>query len=420
MIAIVHAIVIIAVGFQIYRHQTLNRRWFWPGLLFKMMAGVGVGMVYTHYYSVGDTFRYWEDACQAAELARTDFGAYLSFLSFGDTDGAMPIVNEPRALFFIRIVSVFALLTLGNYWATGFYLSFLSFLGAWYLVQTISRNIRSASIPAVMAFAFLPSFVFWSSGLLKESISAGALLFLSALFLKVWFNERLRWWDVVPSALSLWLLWNLKYYYAGVFTAVVFTNLMYRFLFRGRRFPLASETLIWLTLLLVPVAVVTLTHPNFHLNRLPAVVAENNAVYNAISEPGDVVHFHDLEPTAVSMAMNAPWALVSGLFRPFPWEASSLMQLAASIENAALLCMFFVCCARIRTLAASPHRVVVVSAIVYIVVLAVFLTLSAPNYGTLSRYRVGYISFFTFVILCNNPVIQNAAGWVSKRVRNLD
>lgn len=403
VVALVHAVVTLVIAFQFYRSEMKDRVYFWPALGMKLLTGVCLGLVYTYYYPVGDTLTYFDQASRAAEIARTDFASYWSFL-FTDE---RPATTDFRALFFTKIVSLFSLLTADNYWATGFYFSLFSFLGAWFLVQVISRNIPSASLPAVVAFLFLPSAVFWTSGVLKESIAMGALFLLAALFLKGWFNERLRWWYIVLAPVLLWLLWTLKYYYAGVFLAVAGATFIYRWL-AGKRyqaFP-AREALIWFTAFIAPAILITFLHPNFNLDRLLTVVAENNAAYNALSSPGDVVKFYALDATLTSMLVNSPWALLSGLFRPLPWEASSSAQVVAALENTVLLLLFLTGLFRIHRYRASPHRLLVLATVSYVIIMAVFLTLSAPNFGTLSRYRSGYIPFFALVVLCSSPVLE--------------
>jgi hypothetical protein len=42
----------------------------------------------------------------------------------------------------------------------------------------------------------------------------------------------------------------------------------------------------------------------------------------------------------------------------------------------------------------------------------VFLALSTPNFGTLSRYRAGFLPFFVFVIAYRNPIVE----WVSDKI----
>ena len=68
-------------------------------------------------------------------------------------------------------------------------------------------------------------------------------------------------------------------------------------------------------------------------------------------------------------------------------------------ENAALLVATLMALPAMRYIARSPHRLLLVSLIVYTGMLCVFITLSTPNFGTLCRYRVGYMPFFVFLVL---------------------
>jgi hypothetical protein len=119
----------------------------------------------------------------------------------------------------------------------------------------------------------------------------------------------------------------------------------------------------------------------------------------------DVIHYQNLEPTVTSLLVNAPWALFSGLFRPFPWEAKTVFQLLVSVENGLLLILLIVSVksiARCKTI----DCLIIWSAAVYIVLLCTFLALSAPNFGTLSRYRVCFLPFLFFLVSCDNKAIR--------------
>lgn len=407
LFAAVHLLLIAGIAFLVRRSTGGDGRLFWTALGFRMLTGIGVGLLYAEYYSGGDTLTYHEDAMRVVTLARTDLAGYFSFLLSDAAAEEMALVlTAPRALMFTRMTSVFYLLTNSNYWATGFYLSFFSFLGAWTLVRVIAKNIPAASGAAIVAFLFMPSVVFWSSGVIKESLTTGALCFLAALFLRIWFRQKLYAGYAIFGSLCLWLLWTLKYYYAAVFLVVICTSLLYRLLFARRSFPFVGSVVAWLLLLMLPALLVTYLHPNFNTGRLWSVIVENNNAYRALSSPDNLVHFHNLEATPASMLVNAPWALVSGLFRPFVWEVSSWIQWAAALENAVLLLLLITSVPRMRLVPAARHRLLIVSAVVYVLALAIFLTLSAPNLGTLSRYRVGYISFFCLLILGNHPALH--------------
>src|SRR5690606_10878610 len=133
----------------------------------------------------------------------------------------------PRALFLSKTASVFSLLTNHNYWMISIYFSFLSFLGSWFLISVLRKIYSDISAP-VVAFLFFPSIVFWTSGLIKESLAMACLFFLTAVFLKLYQYIRLSWWQWVLIPFSLWMLWNLKYYYLAIFLPVVTTTLVMR------------------------------------------------------------------------------------------------------------------------------------------------------------------------------------------------
>jgi hypothetical protein len=44
--------------------------------------------------------------------------------------------------------------------------------------------------------------------------------------------------------------------------------------------------------------------------------------------------------------------------------------------------------------------------LIYCFVLCILLAISTPNFGTLSRYRIGFLPFFVFVLTYRNQVIE--------------
>lgn len=403
-----HILIIFGLAYYIYRRETFFRILFWPSLFFKLLSGILVGLLYTYYYPVGDTFEYFKDASRIASVFSQDFSAYAEFLFFNKGLQSLSLTfYEPRAVFLTKIVSVFTILTARNYWIISLYFSFLSFLSAWVLVKTINRNVSSVNTPSFIAFLFLPSIVFWTSGLIKESLAVAALYCLTAFFLKIWFNERIRIVNIVGALISLWLFWNLKYYFLAIFLPVACATLLYKFIFDKRftRSP-TLELVVWISILTVPLFLISFLHPNFHLDRFLNVIVLNNTAFNKLSAPEDLIHYTNLQAEPASIIQNAPWALFSGLFRPLFWESATFLQVLLSIENTLLLLFFLTALAQIKIYLSSPHRILILALLVYVMLLCIFIAFSAPNFGTLSRYRSGYLSFFTFIILCNNPLLN--------------
>ncbi|HEU5148185.1 MAG TPA: hypothetical protein VFT90_15780, partial [Chryseosolibacter sp.] len=200
--------------------------------------------------------------------------------------------------------------------------------------------------------------------------------------------------------------------------------LFYKYVILSRfSLPAGREAVVWLCLLLLPLVLVTLLHPNFNIDRLLTVIVSNNSIYNDLSEANEYVEFNNLTPTPVSILIHSPWALFSGLFRPLPWETSSFVQVIQGIENSALLLLSVAALWRVGRYSSSQHRLLMLALITFVAGTCIFITLSAPNFGTLSRYRVGYISFYALLILSANPLIGMLpqSGWrmhASRSVRS--
>jgi hypothetical protein len=377
---------------------------YWSALLFKLIAAIALGLIYTHYYMVGDTLIYFRDASVLAEHFYEDTSGYFSFLvNHYEREEVLAklIFKEPRALLMVKIVSIFCLISFSNYWIVALYFAFVSFLGAWYLTRKIQRYFPTLLPVAAAVFLFFPSVVFWSSGIIKETLAMASIFFLSGIFLTIWYGDKIKIVEWLLIFVAAWLAWSLKYYFAAVFFAVTINTILFKFvakLVKPMRF--LTETILWLLLFIIPLVVVTQLHPNFALRKLFGVVVDNYNDFISFSSPEDVVQFSNLTPDFRGVLSNSPWALTSGLFRPFIWEANTFFQTVVAIENTVLLIGMMYASVVVRKFVTARHRMLIFSCCVYIIFLCIFITLSTPNFGTLSRYRVAYIPYFAFLLLC--------------------
>jgi len=376
-------------------------------LLFKLSMGIALGLVYRYYYQANDTWLFFEDAAKLADLAREDLRSYIQFL--WRTDHTQPVWHllantQERSLFFVKIVSGFAMISGNSYWITAIYFSFISFISCWYLFQTVIKNFAESSKAAALAFLFFPSVVFWSSGIVKETLALAGLYCLASVFIKILKGDTATWVEWVVVLFSFYVAWSLKYYWTALFMEVVSTSLI-MFLGQKRSVSLQRFKLIgWVFVFFALIGIASLLHPNFYLSRFLNVLIMNHDEFVRISRPEALIHYYQLTASWLSIFLNAPWALFSGLFRPFIMEANGLIPVLASLENLVLLiltgALFF------HKKPQPADRLLFFSAVVYVVLLCVFLALSTPNLGSLSRYRVGFLPFFAFIISYRNPWLQ--------------
>jgi hypothetical protein len=410
-VAFVLANLLILIGVFLYvskRENSLLKKIFWAALLVKCLAGICLGAVYASYYSTGDTFQYFANGKLLAQLATENLRQYLQFLIDHEQSAILSKLSyeDARALFFLKFVSVLNIMTGNNYWVISLYLSAISFLGAWTFVKSVYTYMPNAAWPAIVAFLFMPSVVFWSSGLIKESIACGSLFYLSSLFIQAWFDQRIPVWKSLLAVFSLWLLWALKYYYAAVFIPVTFTFLLYKYWFVHLIKPrsVLAKLAVLAVVFIFPLVLFSFAHPNFYYTVFLEVIVANSDGYTLYSAPEDLIHYHNLRPDVFSIITNSPLALFSGLFRPFITEAGNVLQFLSSLENLVLLTLTIWCVARLRKLSVEAHFILMLATALYVVLLCVFLALSTPNFGTLSRYRVGYLPYFVMLLLSEQKI----------------
>lgn len=412
---------LLLLSWRCWKHETSSiRKLYWPGLAFKICCGFLLGLLYKYYYTEGgDTFSLFHDGAKLSGLARANWKTYLGFLwggnnSFTVWDSLRH--QEYRSLFFIKWISLFNLLTNDNYWLTSAYFSLLSFFGAWYLGKKINLFFPKSDVAIAIAFLFFPSVIFWSSGISKEALAMPGLFILSGIFLNIWHHQKLSIVEWLLCIISVWGVWQLKYFYLALFLPIGVTTLLTKYfvsIFIRKENPIAYMA-VWFGFFGVLLLVVSFLHPNFSFSYLPNVIVSNNIEYTRLSQPDNLIHFHSLQPDFTSIISNSPKALFSGILRPFLWEGNSLLKLFSGFENLLLFILLVSGFTRLREIKKGKYRSITLAVLTYSVLLCIFLALSSPNLGTLSRYRIGFLPFLVFVLTYQNPLTNYLSGIIQR------
>lgn len=392
------------------------QRYFFPALAAKLAAGVALGLLYTYHYPYGgDTFLFHREAAVLADWAERSPLAYLRFLFAGPlpdaaTAAQLTTLTQPRALVMVKTVSVLHLLTGNSYWLSGAWLSFFSFWGLWSLANNLSTLFPHTRKAAAVSFLFFPSVVFWSAGILKETVAMGIIGFTCAFVLRHWFVGRptASWQLFLHGAgifFGLGVLWQLKFYYCAVLVLCLAACLMSRWL--SRRLAPASpiKQFLLLEAVLAGLAGAAFLLPGLSFGGLLTSIVGNHDAHLAYGLADPALVYTGLQPTLGSFLLHTPKALVVGLFRPFLWEAGNALQAWVGFENLLLLsatgpALWTMWRGKARI---GPHFIVLLGTLHYIVILAVLLSLAAPNYGEIARYKVSFLPFWVYILLLALP-----------------
>ncbi len=384
-------------GYYLSRDSGI-KLFYWPALALKLMAGIVLGLIYSHYYPGGDSWAMMAEAIKVKEAAFASFGNFRDIFFHNDYSS---IVNyaytmQPRAAFMTKILAAINLVTNNNYWLTACYLSLFSFAGFWVLANAVLWHFKNKWL-AVIPTLFYPSIVFWSSGVLKESVAIGSLALVLAIVARFYFQKNVPWHRVLWLIIGFLLLLQLKYYYAAVLAVSLSSLFIARLLL-----PQASKWYVELGYILglfaLFMALASLTHPNFWPSRIMEVIVGNYYQFAQKSAPANMVTFNGLEPTVLSLLVHSPKALFSGLFAPVWMSSFSLPRLAAVVENWLLLGAFIYSLKGFSLPKSTENRLFFYVMLLFVLVMAIFISFSTPNYGTLVRFRIGYLLVFVIMI----------------------
>lgn len=397
--------------------DAVNRRYFFPALTVKILGALAVGFVYQFYYGGGDTFAYhthgsrplWE-----AIIASPADGLPLLFQNGEHGPGIWKTAsriwywNDHQSFFVIRLAAILDLFTFSSYSSTAVLFAVIAFTGAWMFFLTFYRKYPEIHGWIAFAVLFVPTVVFWGSGIFKDSITLSALGVATYTFHRIFFERRSGLMMIVPLVLSFWVIFSIKKYILLCFLPALLLWWMVTYLSRISsvmlRWILAPITFI-LALFLGFYAVLKVGEddPRYQVSQL-AETARMTAYdirfgWGARTGEGSGYTLGELDGSWQSMAVLAPQAINTSLFRPYLWEASNPLMLFSALEASAMMLLTLYLFWRVRThLFSYLQRPDVIFCLVFALVFAFAVGVSTFNFGTLSRYKIPLMPYFLLAL----------------------
>ncbi|MEO9474960.1 MAG: hypothetical protein ABJG41_05485 [Cyclobacteriaceae bacterium] len=366
----------------------LGKKWFWIGIGMRFCGAAAFALIYVVWIGTGDTIHFFSHGSDLASLAKTDFSSYLDYIFSSQHD---MYKSDRRDGFFIKIVSFFCLATNNNYWITTTYFALISFFSSWYFVGNLYK-VSTQKYALIFAFLIFPTPIFWTSGLMKDTIVWSAIVVAIGSILKI--KQRpggITIGTIFLISLALFLLFELRYFLFGATLGLIIITLVDQFIGK-RQLSKPQKWTIWLSLFLLVLTSISLLNPNLYLHNFPQALFDNYEQIIQNSESGKFLVF-DLKPTWVSIFKNLPTSLLSGLFRPFPGEGG-WFYLLHGLENILTLATTIYSVLKIRSISAPGTTAL--AALFFILVLASLTPLASPNFGTLMRYKAAYLPFLAY------------------------
>lgn len=197
---------------------------YWVSLLAKLAGVMVLSWMYVNFYNGGDTWHYFHGAVRFNQEALSSISNFFKLYVFNHYElvDNFEYVNQPRAALMLKLVGIVNIFTGNNYWVTGMYFSLISFSGVWVFAKWLKTHLKFGTIEMLL-FLLWPSFVFWTSGVMKESVAISALLWAVFCYIRV-VEEKRDWISIAFMGISLIFLFSIKYYYAAVLIPILATH----------------------------------------------------------------------------------------------------------------------------------------------------------------------------------------------------
>ncbi len=398
------------VSAKIQKHP--EYKYFFPGLVAKLIGSLGLWFVYTFYYPGGDTFQYFVSSVDTINLFSVNpYGFFSMWLgphdlaktAFFDQYVRAPFYyKDPNTYFVVKMIIPLAILSFKSYIVCSLLLATVSFFGIWSLYKIYIQEYPEIKKELAIAIFFVPSVFFWGSGLLKDTITLSMVGFYVSSFYKLFIRRNQMFKNLLGLIISSFIILSIKpYILIGLVPGSLFW-IINRVLssIKGEvlRF-FSAPVLIFLISVFGYALLVSIsgTLGSYSVDRVLKRASEVQYDLKQDYYHGSSFDIGTYEANISSMLLYAPAAINAALFRPYIWEANNIVMFISSIEN--FITLFFT----LRVLMFTrlflwvkylmTHHLLTFS-IIFSLFFAFSVGISTSNFGSLVRYKIPAIPFF--------------------------
>ncbi len=410
----IYIIIILLISYYIQSKNVKKNpvyKYYTWGVMAKLLGAVSFCLVYIFYYKGGDTISYFETARSLSNLFLERPGDYFKvilekpsienyYLFDGKTTGyPWPYMYYDSKTFLVaKIVSPFLIVTFNSYLLATLLFSWISFFGIWKFFIMMSDYMPYNKGRIAYAVLFIPSVVFWGSGIMKDTITFSASCWFIYSFRSVFIIKQKKMINLLMIFIMGYLVLSIKPYimYALLpgaiiwifhFRIVLIKNNLVRFLF------IPFFYIIGISSGLAILSAVS----DFNLDSAIADAIEKQSDLKQSYYKGNSFSIGETEATLIGVISKSPLAIIAGLYRPFLYEAKNVVMLLSGIENLIYLYFTIVIIVRLRIKRFFKmifDNPILIFSFSYVILLAFIVGLSTSNFGAMVRFKIPYLPFF--------------------------
>ncbi|MCX6199913.1 MAG: hypothetical protein NTY88_11950 [Bacteroidetes bacterium] len=384
---------------KFFETENISRKHFAFFFLIKVTAGICLTLIYTYYYtdpSKADIYRYFNDSKIISQVLFQNFHCWLKIMSgYGayDADAFSYLVHTQYFshtsadaatdnTFIIRLNVLLNYLSYSNIFINTLFFNFFCFIGLTGLFKSLLKYFITTPLLLCIPIYLLPSVVFWSSGLLKESLlftCLGLGIYLLTCFDKV----LLR----IVSLIFFSLLLFIK---PAVFLCLIAATGIYLTLqlFLIKETPFSKRRTGAIVICFWLIAICILASKSSSLCE-KIIDKRNEFVFLALQEnAGSLIDQRIFSANCTQLFSITPAAVVNSILRPFIWEKNNAFQFLFAFENFAFILLLLYLLIRYFKLPKKEKSLPAVFFFTFAFLIYIAIGLTVPVAGAIVHYRV--------------------------------
>jgi hypothetical protein len=391
-------------------------KYFVKGLTFKIIGAILFALVYEYYYGGGDTTTYFRDSRVLSKMLFYKPLVGLSILagnisvenySAFDVNTYWPHLymwRDPNSFTVIRYTTFFTILGSRSYIVTSILVGCFSYIGVWKLFKLFKHYYSEHVKVIAFSILFLPSFVFWGSGIMKDTFIVGASCWMTYNFFKIFISPNKIPINVFLLLMNFIIMLNIKPYIIAciVPSMLIWINQAY----------IRSIKSKVVKIFLLPLIVVIISVGGYFIMiNVSGSMGEYGNVDSAIEKAkltqedllredqygGNNYDLGEIDGSFKGLLKIAPLAIYTAMYRPFLTETNNIMMFFTAFENFILLLITVYILLKVpikRIIFILSHNPLMQFSLVFTIVLAFGVGLASANFGALVRYKIPFIPFY--------------------------
>jgi hypothetical protein len=420
--SIILVAIILAIGKSIQSKHIQDKPYYKNyvrGLQIKIFGGVLFCLIYALYYGGGDTTNYFQGIYALNKVFWNDPIEYIIVL-FNDGDSPYPgnafwsvqtyppifMLKDPRTYLVMKIGSILSIPAINGFLPTTILLAAISYKWIWKIYEFIVLRYPDYQKEVNITILFLPSTVFWGSGIMKDTFTFAATCYAVYGLHELIVERKVKLANLIQLYFAIYLIITMKSY---ILLALLPGLLIFANFERLKKIqnPIVRILLFPVISLVIFIVLNTIigdggdAFGKYSADRVFEEAAIQNNDLKRDVYGGNNFDIGEFAPTPTGVLSIIIPALNAALFRPYLWEVGSPTMLFAALENAIVNVIFFLAVfsglgRMLKFIGSDPFFLMT---FLFTILLGFGIGISTANFGALVRYKIPLMPFFIFMIL---------------------